>query len=225
MYQTINWRFEDSIGFIELNSPQANSMSKLFFYEIRELADKVLNDEHVKAIIISGAGRHFSSGADINDLLSLNSENSQQASDFYMANSQTFKKLHTAKIPVIAVITGVCIGSAMELAMACHFRIAAKNIMMGFPEASFNLMTGCGGSIYLSEFAEKKTMIELMIKGNSLDAAEAKKLGLVHKVVIKDEISAKAVNFAKNIYDNYKPELRNYYVRKFLNSNNVQQQG
>ncbi len=218
MYQSINWRFEDNIGFIELNSPPANSMNKLFFYEIRELTDKILNDERVKAIIISGAGRHFSSGADIRDLLSFDTRVPQQAKDFYMANSHTFKRFHAAKIPVIAAIKGVCIGSAMELAMACHFRIAAENIMMGFPEAGFNLMTGCGGSVYLSKFTGKKTMMELMLKGNNLNVSEAEQLGLIDKVVRKDEIIVKAVNFARQIYDNYNPELRNYYVGKFLKS-------
>ncbi|HNW89072.1 MAG TPA: enoyl-CoA hydratase/isomerase family protein [Bacteroidales bacterium] len=216
MYQTIHWRIEDNIGFIELNSPPANSMNKLFFCEIHELTDKIMNDDHVKAIIISGAGRHFSSGADINDLLSFDSMEPRQARNFYMANSHTFQRVHTAKIPVIAAIKGVCIGSAMELAMACHFRIAAKNIMMGFPEAGFNLMTGCGGSVYLSEYTEKKTMMELMLKGNNLNVSEAEQLGLIDMVVKKDEVIVKAVNFARQICNNYNPGLRKYYVRKFL---------
>jgi len=217
MYKTINWRFEDNIGIVELNSPPANSMNKLFFYEIHELSDRILNDEQVKAIIITGIGRHFSSGADINDLLSFDEEDFHAANDFYIANSRTFKRFYTAKIPVIAAVKGVCIGSAMELAMSCHFRMAAENSIMGFPEASYNLMTGCGGSVYLSKITDKKTTIELMLGGNSLNASEAQQLGLVDKIVKKNELIVKAVNFAKNLIQNYNPELRSYYIGKFLN--------
>lgn len=217
MYKTINWRFEDGLGIVELNSPPANSMNKLFFYEIHELSDRILNDECVKAIIITGVGRHFSSGADINDLLSFDPENFNAATDFYIANSRTFKRFYMAKIPVIAAVKGVCIGSAMELAMSCHFRIAVDNSIMGFPEAGYNLMTGCGGSVYLSKITDNKTSIDLMLGGNNLTASEAAQMGLVDKMVKKNELMVKAVNFAQKILENYNPELRNYYIRKFLN--------
>jgi enoyl-CoA hydratase len=217
MYKTINWRFEDNIGIVELNSPPANSMNKLFFYEIHELSDRILTDERVKALIITGIGRHFSSGADISDLLSFDTENFHAANDFYIANSRTFKRFYMAKIPVIAAVKGVCIGSAMELAMSCHFRLAAENSIMGFPEASYNLMTGCGGSVYLSKITDKKTTIELMLGGNTLNASEAEQIGLIDKIVKKNELIIKAVNFAQNLIQNYNPELRKYYIGKFLN--------
>ncbi|HOY30245.1 MAG TPA: enoyl-CoA hydratase/isomerase family protein [Bacteroidales bacterium] len=215
-YQTINWRFEDHIGFIELNSPPANSMNKLFFYEIHELSDMAFHDERLKALIISGTGRHFSSGADIRDLLSFDGENTHQARDFYIANSRTFKRFYMAGIPVIAAIKGVCLGSAMELAMSCHFRIAAENIIMGFPEAGYNLMTGCGGSVYLSDYTDKKTAIELMLTGKNLNAQDARQTGLVDKIVRRKEVMAKAVDFAEKIYKNYNPKLRNYYIGKYM---------
>ena len=217
MYKTINWRFEDGIGIVELNSPPANSMNKLFFYEIHELTDRILRDERVKALLITGIGRHFSSGADINDLLAFDPDNPNAANDFYIANSQTFKRLYTAKIPVIAAVKGVCIGSAMELAMSCHFRIAAENSILGFPETSYNLMTGCGGSVYLSRITDKKTTMELMLGGNNMNVSEAERLGLIDKIVKKHELFIKAVNFAKKLIQNYNPELRNYYVGKYLN--------
>jgi len=218
MYQTVNWRLEHDIGFIELNSPPANSMNKLFFVELRDIADRALNNQQVKAIIISGRGRHFSSGADINDLLSFDEENKAQATAYYVANSQTFKKLHTATIPVIAAVSGICLGSAMELAMACHFRIAADNTIMGFPESTFHLMTGCGGSVYTSKFVGKNTLINLMMTGNNLQAAEAEQLGLIDLTVSKNEVVEKAVTFAKKITEDYKQELRLLYVQKYLKS-------
>jgi len=216
MFKTIDWHIEDEIGFIQLNQPPANSMSKLFFYEIRELADTILNNKAVRAIIITGKGRHFSSGADINDLLSFDSNYPQQATDFYLANSQTFKRFYMAHIPVIAAIKGVCIGSAMELAMACHFRIATENIIMGFPEAGFNLMPGCGGTVYLAALLDEKDMMELLHTGKNLNTHEALNMGIVDEVVGKNELIEKAVTFAKNIVNNYNPAHRDFYIKKYL---------
>ena len=78
MFETIDWHIEDGIGFIQLNQPPANIMSKLFFHEIHELSDTLLNNTTIHALIISGKGRHFSSGADINDLLSFDKDSPQQ---------------------------------------------------------------------------------------------------------------------------------------------------
>lgn len=219
MFKTIAWHIADEIGFIELNQAPSNSMSKLFFHEIREVADLALNKENIKGIIISGIGRHFSSGADVNDLLTFDSDDHMQAEDFYIANSQTFMRFYTAKIPVVAAIKGVCIGSAMELAMACHFRLATENVLMGFPEAGFNLMPGCGGSYYLSELLDTKNVMELLINGRYLNIFEALDLGIVDCAVHKKKLIEKAVTFVKEIRHNYHSSCRSYYVKRFLKEN------
>jgi enoyl-CoA hydratase/carnithine racemase len=216
MFTTILCKTEDEIGFIELNQPASNAMTKVFFHEIREAADLFLNKASIKGIIISGKGRHFSSGADINDLLSFETNDSKQADDFYIANSQTFMRFYTAKIPVVAAINGVCIGSAMELAMACHFRIATETVLMGFPEAGFNLMPGCGGSVYLSELVSNKNAMELLLTGRNLTIDEALNMGIVDCRVGKKELLEKAVTFVKQIRNNYHSANRSYYCKKYL---------
>lgn len=219
MFKTLDWHINEEIGFIELNQPPSNSMTRLFFHEIRELADILLNKETVKGIIISGNGRHFSSGADINDLLDFDPADHMVAEDFYIANSQTFKRFYTAKIPVVAAIKGVCIGSAMELAMACHFRLATENVLMGFPEAGFNLMPGCGGSVYLSELMDTKNVMEMLISGRNLNIFEALDLGVADCAVAKKDLIEKAVTFVKEIQHNYHYSCRSYYVKKYLKDN------
>jgi enoyl-CoA hydratase/carnithine racemase len=219
MFKTLNCHIHEEIGFIELNQPPLNRMTKLFFHEIRELADILLNKETVKGIIIYGKGRHFSSGADIDDLLSFDSKDPSYAEDFYIANSQTFQRFYTAKIPVVAAIKGVCIGSAMELAMACHFRLATENVLMGFPEAGFNLMPGCGGSVYLSELLDTKNVMDLLISGRNLNIFEALDLGIVDCAVHKKKLIEKAVTFVKEIQYNYHHSHRCYYVKNFLKDN------
>jgi len=216
MFKTITWHIEDEIGFIQLNQAPSNSMSKEFFHEFREVADLALNKENIKGIIISGNGRHFSSGADISDLLSFDSTDPNLAEDFYIANSQTFVRFYTAKIPVVAAIKGVCIGSAMELAMACHFRFASDNVLMGFPEAGFNLMPGCGGSVYLSDLLAKKDVMELLLTGRNLNVHEAMDLGLVDCKVNKNDLLGKAVTFVNEIRHNYHYAYRSYYINQFL---------
>jgi len=216
MFQTISWHIDDEIGFITLNQPPSNAMTKLFFHEMREVADILLNKDTVSGIIISGKGRHFSSGADINDLLSFNQNDSKQAEDFYIANSKTFIRFYTAKIPVVAAIKGVCIGSAMELAMACHFRIATDSVLMGFPEAGFNLMPGCGGSVYVSGILSQKDVMELLLTGRNLNIHEALDLGIVDARANKNELLQKAITFVKEIRHNYHNSYRDLYCKQFL---------
>jgi enoyl-CoA hydratase/carnithine racemase len=216
MFKTLTLRILDKIGFIELNQPPSNSMTKLFFHEIRELADILLNKDEVKGIIITGTGRHFSSGADINDLLSFDSTDPKLAEDFYIANSQTFQRFYTAKIPVVAAIKGVCIGSGMELAMACHFRFASDSLLMGFPESGFNLMPGCGGSVYLSELLCRKDVMELLLSGRNLNIQEAMDLGIIDCKANKNELLEKAVTFVKEIMNNYHNSFRGFYSKQFL---------
>jgi enoyl-CoA hydratase/carnithine racemase len=215
MFKTIAWHIADEIGFIQLDQPPSNSMTKLFFHEIREVADLALHKENIKGIIISGKGRHFSSGADISDLLSFRNTDEKQAEDFYLANSQTFVRFYTAKIPVVAAIRGVCLGSAMELAMACHFRFATDNVLMGCPESGFHLMPGCGGSVYLSELLEKKDVMELLLTGRNLNINEAMALGLVDYRTRKNELIEKAITFVKQIMHNYHSSYRSFYCKQY----------
>jgi enoyl-CoA hydratase len=203
----------DKIAVLEFSKVPSNSMDSLFFEEFNDSVKNLLADKNCEGIIIKGKGRHFSSGADISELLSIvESETSEQ--DFFYKNSESFLRLHQSQKPVLAIIQGVCLGSAFELALAAHFRIATHSALLGFPESQFNLITGCGGTGFASQFLNKKQLLDLLLTGRNLNADEAFELNLIDCIASKQGILEKSIIFVKSIADKYQPLMRGFYLQK-----------
>ena len=192
-YNTLQFFVTDNIGHLVLNKPPANRMNHLFFNELKNIVNLEIPAVDIKALIVSANGRHFSSGADLNEMMlniaddkSFSKENKYPA--FLEENNKTFLALSRLKIPVVAALKGICIGSAFELALFCHIRICAENTYMGLPESGFNLMPGCGGIYKLAEITGKAKAIELILTGKNISATEAKDLNIIHKIVSRNEL-------------------------------------
>jgi enoyl-CoA hydratase/carnithine racemase len=113
----LSWEIKDDIGFIMLTDPPENRMNSEFFAELNHLVNKMIPESKASAIIIAGSGRHFSSGAELDDLFKAVE---QKNSEILIENYALLRKLSELTIPVIASIRGVCIGAALELALHCH---------------------------------------------------------------------------------------------------------
>jgi enoyl-CoA hydratase/carnithine racemase len=188
MLKTIAWKIEHDIGLLMLNQPPANTMTQLFFEELNILTHQVIPQSDIKAIIIFGSGRHFSSGADPYDLgkrimEALPSSYPKKLPFFLKETVQNFLFFENLQIPSFAAIRGACFGSAMELALFCKYRICAEGAVLGFPETSFGLMPGCGGSIKLPAIVGRAKAMELIIGGRNFSSEEAYRWGIVHKIV------------------------------------------
>ncbi len=210
MYKTLVWEIKNNIGHIVLNQPPANKMSMLFFDEFNDLISNKIHQENIKAVIVYGKGRHFSSGANLDDLLSniqalakvSNKGEIESIPEFLIKNTLAFQKLEDLRIPVIAAIRGACLGSALELALSCHYRICAKGSVLGLPETSFNLMPGCGGTIRLQKLIGKAKTIKLILESENILAEDALNLNIVDKIAGKKEVINEAVKFAIKITGN-----------------------
>ena len=211
-YKTIKYEVIDQIGYLTLNTPPSNPMTSLFFEEMHDFVDS-LNTEQLNALIIQGEGRHFSSGADLDDLLAKIGEEGS-VDNFFLKNSESFDFFNQLNIPVIAIIRGVCIGSAFELALSCHFRFCTENSVLGLPESTFNLMPGCGGSLKLTSQVDKAKALDLLLTGRSISPDEALEFNLIDKILPKNDISDFSVKFAKSIAEGYRKELKKYYINK-----------
>lgn len=227
MFKTLNWKVSEGIGFLELRQPPSNRMDRIFFDELHELTTRLIPSEMPAALIIHGSGRHFSSGADIDDLLRGVADSPEIAGntdvpDFLVHNNKSFLFFSELNIPVIAAVQGVCLGSALELALFCHFRICSDNALLALPELSFNLMPGCGGTQTLPLICGRNTALQLMLEGRSMDAAEALKLGIADQVVSKKELLASAITLAKQLMTNYHRDKRSYYLKHYLEQNEFQ---
>ena len=187
-----------------LNQPPANTMTQLFFDELRILIRETIPQTDIKALLIYGNGRHFSSGAEPFELKkriirNLSSATAGELPDFLVENTKTFLALEKLPIPSFAAIRGTCLGSAMELALFCRYRICADGAVMGFPETSFGLMPGCGGSIKLPLIIGKARAMELIISGRNFSATEAYNWGIVHKIADRKTIVEDTLNLAEEM--------------------------
>jgi enoyl-CoA hydratase len=185
-------------------------MTMDFFREMRDLVNKIKYAPGLKAIIIHGHGRHFSSGADINELLDNVDEQAM------LENHRLFAQMEQFKIPVISAIRGVCIGSAFELALFSHFRICSEDAVLGLPESNFNLMPGIGGIQRVARLAGSAKAIEITLRGNTFPAEDALKMGLVDVVVPKGEVLPLALIFARELPENIDIEYRAFYLHKYI---------
>lgn len=213
--QTISWEIRESIGFMALNRPPENKMNSLFFSELKTLTTEIIPTVMPSAIIIYGSGRHFSSGADISDLLNSLGHCKDGLPAFFEENTRSFLFFEQLDVPVIAAIRGICLGSALELAMFCHFRICSDNALMALPETSFNLMPGCGGTQHLPALAGRNAALQFMLEGRTFKAEEALATGIADAVVPKKQLMAAATNFAGSISEGFRKELKGHYLKKW----------
>lgn len=209
----ISWSVEQDIGFLVLDNPPGNSMTALFFDELKMLT-KAIPQSNIKALIIAGRGRHFSSGTDLESLIATirtestgNGKSIKDAKELLLSNVRSFEFFSHLNIPVIAAIQGVCLGSALELAMHCHFRLCAGNALLGLPETGFALIPGVRGIQKTAELAGRAKAIELILKGSNFAATDAYKWHIVDVLFTRKELMEKArllANIAANDYRRYK---------------------
>jgi enoyl-CoA hydratase/carnithine racemase len=201
LLKTIHWKIENGIGHLILNQPPANTMTRLFFDELGTLTREIIPQSTLKGLIVYGSGRHFSSGADHYDLRkrivgNIPSGYPAELPNFLEETIQSFLYFEKLQIPTFAAIRGTCLGSALELALFCKYRICAEGTVLGFPEASFGFMPGCGGSIKLPLIVGRAKAIELIISGRNFSASEAYDWGIVHKIVDRKVLVEETVKMA-----------------------------
>lgn len=206
----MQWTIDEGIGRLTLNLPPANTMTMAFFREMHALMHEIPTIQELKAIIISGNGRHYSAGADISELLNNVDEQTM------LENYRAFIMLEQLELPVISAIRGVCLGSAFELSLFSHFRICADDAVLGLPESTFNLMPGIGGIQRVISLAGKAAALDIILRGITFPASEALEMKLVDAIVQKSELQAVSLAFAESLKDNFHKDGRNALIHKYL---------
>ncbi len=181
------------VAHLILDRPPKNELGWEFFEHLASLTERVLPGLEVRGLVISGRGRHFSSGSDVSELLVKASDGAGCAPvDAWETNAWAMRALSALPYPVVAAISGCCLGSGLELALACHYRVAAENALLALPEAQLGLMPGCGGTVALSRLVGHSAALEMIITGRFVDAAEALAMGLLDRVVPRKELLSAA---------------------------------
>jgi enoyl-CoA hydratase len=191
MYSAITTSIDNLILLITINRPdKMNALNKTVLDELNTAVDEVYNNPAIRSAIITGAGaKAFVAGADISEFQGLTH---QQGMELAQKGQDIFRKIENSPKPIIAAINGFALGGGCELAMACHFRIAAENARFGQPEVNLGLIPGYGGTQRLTQLIGKGRAIEFMITGNMIDATTALQYGLVNYVVPQEELLSKA---------------------------------
>ncbi|MCF4010093.1 fatty acid oxidation complex subunit alpha FadJ [Rheinheimera sp. UJ63] len=161
-----------------------NVLKASFATEIEQLLQKIANDSKIKGVVfISGKADSFIAGADISMLDSCKS--ADEAEKIAQMGQQMFDRLSQLRVPVVAAIHGPCLGGGLELAMACHARIATDSpkTVLGLPEVQLGLLPGSGGTQRLPKLVGVQKALDMILTGKQLRAAQAKKAGLVDDVV------------------------------------------
>ncbi|WP_445426557.1 fatty acid oxidation complex subunit alpha FadJ [Alishewanella sp. HL-SH06] len=161
-----------------------NVLKASFASEIEQLLQKITNDSKIKGVVfISGKADSFIAGADISMLDSCKS--ADEAEKIAQMGQQMFDRLSQMRVPVVAAIHGPCLGGGLELAMACHSRIATDSpkTVLGLPEVQLGLLPGSGGTQRLPKLVGVQKALDMILTGKQLRAAQAKKAGLVDDVV------------------------------------------
>jgi 3-hydroxyacyl-CoA dehydrogenase len=182
------------VGVITLNNPPVNALSPGVIAGIRAAFDSFASDSAVRAIVLGGAGKAFCGGADIKEFAKLRSGQVAAADVF----NPLLNALEESPKPIVAAINGVALGGGLELAMACHYRLASPSAQLGQPEVKLGLIPGAGGTQRLPRLAGIAKAAELCAAGNPMSAADARSFGIVDRVVDGDLLS-EAMTFARGL--------------------------
>ena len=198
MYQTLLTSLDNGIFTITVNRPdKLNAINKQVMTDLHAVINEVEDNAAIEAVILTGAGQKaFVAGADISEFVGLNSG---EGMDLARRGQEIFFRFENCTKPIIAAVNGFALGGGCELAMACHFRIAAENAKFGQPEVNLGLIPGYGGTQRLVQLIGKGRALELLMTGGMIDAPTALQYGLVNYVVPQEELLAKATSLLQTI--------------------------
>ena len=197
-YQTLLFEIKDGIALITINRPdKLNALNDQVMAELADVAQRLATDDAIRGAILTGAGpKAFVAGADIGDLATQGPFDGKARA---LRGQAVLRRLETCGKPVIAAVNGFALGGGCELAMACHLRIASENAKFGQPELKLGIAPGYGGTQRLPRLVGKGVALQLILTGETIDAREAHRIGLVNKVVPSAELLAAAEQLLRAI--------------------------
>ena len=194
-YKHILVETHNSVGIVRLNRPQAlNALNSELLSEVMEALADFDDNPAIGALVITGNERAFAAGADIKEMMSATAIEMLQR-DFI----STFDNILTIKKPLIAAVSGWCLGGGNELAMSCDMIIASDTARFGQPEINLGVIPGAGGTQRLTRAVGKAIAMEMILNNRTLQATEALQYGLVNRVVPVENYLEEALKLAAEI--------------------------
>jgi enoyl-CoA hydratase/carnithine racemase len=205
--QFVKVSVEERVALVTIDHPPVNALNLATLNELAEAVAEVIANDEAKAVVVTGAGQiAFVAGADISEFSSIT--DAAQAQALSQQGQALYSQIAAAPKPFIAALNGVALGGGLELAMACHVRIAGERVKLGQPEINLGIIPGWGGTQRLARLVGQAKAIELILTGDPITAAEAYRLNLINKVVPGGEVLKTARDLARKIAQKSGPVMR-----------------
>jgi cyclohexa-1,5-dienecarbonyl-CoA hydratase len=207
-FKTITCTTTDGLATLTLNKPPLNVLDIEMMVEINSALDRILADGTVRLLFITGAGeKAFSAGVDVAD------HTADKVDRMIEVFHGIFRRLEQVTVPVIGGLNGAALGGGCELALGCDMIVAASHAKLGQPEIKLGVFPPIAAML-LPRMLPPAKAYELLLGGNNIDAMEAHRLGLVNKVISKEEFAAGSAAFVGQFLDLSRPAL--VYAKKAM---------
>lgn len=208
--ETLKITTEEQLLIIGLNRPEKrNALNDEAILVLEKALDELNPD--IKCIIIYGEGKHFSAGLDLN---SIQGRNAMEGVFHSRMWHRVMDKVQFAPVPIIAVVHGACVGGGLELASACHIRVAEASTFYALPEGQRGIFVGGGASVRVPKLIGTARMLDMMLTGRVYSAEEGYQIGLSQYLVADGEGQNKARELAQKISSN--ASMTNYALLQVL---------
>ena len=198
-FENLAYEIKNGVAYLTINRPkQLNALNSQTIQEIHDFLKENRGNKEVKVIIITGSGeKAFVAGADIKEFAHFSVAQGEELSK--KGHDLLFDYVANYPKPIVAAVNGFALGGGLELAMACHIRVASDNARMGLPEVSLGVIPGYGGTQRLTQLVGKGKAMELVMTADMIKAEEALQWGLVNHVVPQADLIAKCEEIAGKI--------------------------
>ena len=191
----------DGIARLTINRPEKlNALDRQTMREIDAVVGRARDDAQVGVLLVCGAGeKAFVAGADIKAMAN---QSAMESLGMTTLGQRVARQIELLAKPVIAAVNGFAFGGGCELALACHMRLASENAVLGLPEVSLGIIPGYGGTQRLPRLVGPGRALELILSGRRIKAEEAERIGLVNRVVPREQLLDEALRLAQSILKN-----------------------
>lgn len=195
--KTVEVEIGGRVALLTINNPPVNTLSMQTMEDLHWALSVVENDPQVKAVVVRGAGKHFMAGAELNEFAAIDTRD--EAARVSALGHSLMDRIESFGKPVIVAISGACLGGGLELALACHIRIAAEDAIFGLPEITLGIIPGAGGTQRLPRAIGLSRALEWILTGERFDARVAEQWGLVSKVCPRETVVEESLDLACRI--------------------------
>lgn len=192
--------YENRVWILEIDNPPMNNITPIIVRELCREIKNFIKDSQARSMIITGVGeRTFIGGVAIEEIKKIGS--AKHGIDLARMGQELCNQIENSEKPIIAAVNALCIGGGTELLMACHLRVASEKAKFGQPEIAMGFMPGFGGTQRLPRVIGTSQARRLILLGETIDAQEAYRIGLIDFLVSKEKLLSTAISLAQKIAD------------------------